>query len=191
MSLEDRIIATVLGLDPLADLPRTGWLLRGVRPCESLAEHTYGVSLVALLLTDALRAEGQVVDGERVLRMAIVHDATEVATGDIPAPSKPSLRELEQRLATQLLPETLLAAWQEAERGESLEARVVKAADKLQMMIKVLAYESQGRGQLEEFWQNPANFRTAGLPMAERLFSRICERAGRRLPLPGSLSSTA
>lgn len=191
MSPEDLIIDTVLGLDPLADLPRTGWLLRGVRPCESLADHMYGVALVSLLLTDALRAEGQVVDGERVLRMAIVHDAAEARTGDMPMPSKTAeaeraLGELDERLARELLPETLFGAWAEAEGGESLEARVVKAADKLQMMIKVLAYQSQGRGQLEEFWRNPANFRSMGLPLAERLYDRICARAGRSRPQRGS-----
>ena len=69
---EDRIIDTVLALDPLADLPRTGWLLRGVRPCESIADHSFGVALVSMLLTDALREAGQQVDGERVLRMSPV-----------------------------------------------------------------------------------------------------------------------
>lgn len=189
MTEEDRIIDTVLGLDPLADLPRTGWLLRGVRPCESLADHSYGVSLVCLLLVDALRAEGHAVDGERVLRLALVHDAAEARTGDMPMPSKTAeaeraLAELDERLARELLPEPLFGAWQEAERGESLEARIVKAADKLQMMIKVLAYQSQGRGQLDEFWRNPANFRTMGLALAERLYDRICDRAGRRRPAP-------
>lgn len=187
MDTEDRIIDTVLGLDPLADLPRTGWLLRGVRPCESIADHSFGVALVALLLTDALRAEGQQVDGERVLRMALVHDAPEARTGDVPLPSKTAeakeaLAEMGGRVARELLPATLAEAWGEAEEGASLEARIVKAADKLQMMIKVLAYERQGRGDLGEFWENPANFREMGLPLAARVYDRICRRAGRTHP---------
>jgi len=185
--VEDRIIDTMLGLDPLAELPRTGWLLRGVRPCESIADHSFGVALVALLLTDALREGGQAVDGERVLRMALVHDAPEARTGDMPLPSKTAeaakaLGELERRLAGELLPAPLAAAWGEAELGESLEARIVKAADKLQLMIKVLAYSAQGRGDLEEFWQRSANFRDMGLPLATRVYDRICRRAGRTRP---------
>jgi putative hydrolase of HD superfamily len=184
---EDRIIDTLLGLDTLADLPRTGWLLCGVRPCESIAEHTCGVALLALLLTDAMRADGQTIDGEKVLRMALVHDAPEARTGDLPLPSKTAeaaraLGELDRRLAAELLPDSLAEAWSEVERGESLEARVVKAADKLQMMIKAFAYGSQGRGALDEFWLNPANFRDMGLPLAARVYERLCARAGRRRP---------
>jgi 5'-deoxynucleotidase YfbR-like HD superfamily hydrolase len=123
MSPEDRIIDTVIALDTLADLPRTGWLLRGVSPCESIADHSFGVALVALLLTDALREAGEQVDGERVLRMAILHDAPEARTGDIPMPSKTAELEsaidlLEARLAGELRPGSP-ADWSEAERGES------------------------------------------------------------------------
>ncbi len=187
MDAADHIIDTLLALDPLADLPRTGWLLRGVRPCESIADHTCFVALVALLLTDALRAEGQTVDGERVLRMALVHDVPEARTGDVPMPSKTAeakraLDALEARLAGELLPAGLAEAWREVQRGESLEARIVKAADKLQMMIKALVYERQGRGELSDFWENARNFRTMDLPLAERLYDRLCARAGRPRP---------
>src|SRR5688500_12817172 len=70
----DTIIDVMVGLDPLADLPRSGWLLRGVRPCESIADHSFGVAMVTMLLVDAVRAEGLAIDGERALRMALVHD---------------------------------------------------------------------------------------------------------------------
>ncbi|MNC98275.1 hypothetical protein D3C83_161850 [compost metagenome] len=59
---------------------------------------------------------------------------------------------------------------------------MVKASDKLQMMIKVLAYERTGRGNLEEFWQNPKNFRDMGLDAANAVYDRICQRAGRERP---------
>jgi putative hydrolases of HD superfamily len=187
MSTEDALIDTLLGLDTLADLPRTGWLLCGVRPCESIADHSYGVALVALCLTDALRAEGESVDGERVLRMALLHDAPEARTGDLPMPSKTPrvagvLAEVEEQVARQLLADPLFDAWREVQQGTTLEARIVKAADKLQMMIKVLVYERQGRGRLDEFWQAPGNFRDMGLPAASRVYDRICERAGRQRP---------
>ena len=190
MCVEDRIIDTLVRLDPLSDLPRTGWLLRGVRPCESIADHSFGVAMVAMLLTDALRAEGETVDGERVLRMALVHDAPEARTGDVPMPVKTAeaesvLDRIDEGLARDLLPVALYASWQEAEAGASLEARIVKAADKLQMMIKAHVYERQQRGQLDEFWQNPKNFRDMELPLARRIYDRLCERAGRVRPERG------
>jgi putative hydrolase of HD superfamily len=156
------IVGTVLGLDTMADLPRTGWLLRGVRPCESIADHSYFVALVTMLLVDALRAEGAAVDGEKALRMA--------------------LEELERGLAEELLPPGPREVWEQMEEGASLEARIVKAADKIQMMIKALAYGRAHRGHLEEFWQNPKNFDDRGLPLAREVFEAIAARAGRGVP---------
>ena len=183
----DLLIDTCIGLDPLADLPRTGWLLRGVRPCESLADHSYGVALVSALLVDSVRLSGAAVDGERVLRLALAHDAPEARTGDIPMPAKTDaldheLSQLEHSLFCSLLPTSWHPLWAELEAGETLEARIVRAADKLQMMIKVLVYESQQRGRLAEFWENPKNFRDYDVELARLAFDRVCERAGRARP---------
>lgn len=186
-SRADAVIDTLVALDTLAELPRTGWLLRGVRPCESIAEHSYGVALAVMLLCDALRAEGEAVDGERALRMALVHDAPEARTGDIPMPAKSvrlreGLAELEAHLASTLLPRPQVDDWYELEAGQTLEARLVHAADKIQMMVKALCYELHGRGALHEFWQNPKNFDDRGLPLASAVFDAICARAGRPRP---------
>jgi len=174
-----RIIDTLIGVDPLSDLPRTGWLLRGVRPCESIAEHSHGVALTVMLLVDALREEGVAVDGEKALRMALVHDAPEAKTGDIPMPQKTegmsaALHALEDGIAQQLLPDP--EPWREMSAGESLEARVVKAADKIQMMTKALIYGRQGRGDLHEFWMNEKNFRDRGIDVAREAFAILRER---------------
>src|SRR5262249_38769054 len=126
---------------------------------------------------------GATVDGEKVLRMAILHDAPEARTGDLPMPIKTpeienALDELDVRVVRALLPESLQAEWAHAEKGDSLEAKIVKASDKIQMMIKALVYERQGRGRLDEFWNNPKNFRDMGLPIAARIYSRLRERRG-------------
>ncbi|MCA9628067.1 MAG: HD family hydrolase [Myxococcales bacterium] len=183
----DLLIDTCIKLDPLSELPRTGWLLRGIRPCESLADHSFGVAVVSALLVDGLRATGEAVDGERVLRLALSHDAPEARTGDIPMPSKTpeldvELSKLEASLFRSLLPTSWHQLHTELERAETLEARIVRAADKLQMMIKVLVYESQHRGRLEEFWQNPKNFRDYDIQLARACFDRVCERSGNPKP---------
>lgn len=175
------LIDTLIGLDPLASLDRTGWAMRGVKPCESIADHSHGVALATALLVDAVRAEGHDVDGERALRMAIVHDAPEARLGDVPMPIKTpevdaALGAVEAQLARELLPRPLAEAWAEMEAGESLEARIVKAADKIQMMTKALVYGRQGRGDLTDFWAHGGNFKDRGLEVAKEIFAELRRR---------------
>jgi putative hydrolases of HD superfamily len=186
------LIAITQLLDRLAALPRTGWLLRGVTDVESIAEHSFGVAVVAMMLVDDLRARGEVeIDGERVLRMALLHDAAEVFTGDIPMPAKTkeldeALERAEHAAVARALPQGYVNLWREAETGASVEARVVKAADKVQMLVKALTYEEQRRGKLDEFWANRKNRRHMGLELARAVFEELERRAEtvRGAPLP-------
>lgn len=184
----ERAVRAIIALDPLSDLPRTGWLLRGVRPCESIADHSFGVALVAMFLLDAARADGLEVDGERTLRMALVHDAPEARMGDVPMPVKSSaldhaLSAVEAQLVSALLGESSRALWDELEAAQTVGARIVRVADKAHMLLKALVYERQGRGQLEEFWRNPKTFDSRGLAAADALFDAICAEAGRARPV--------
>lgn len=83
------------------------------------------------------------------------------------------------------LPPGQQQAWHRLEDGHSIEARVVKAADKVQMMIKVIVYERQRGAILEDFWRNPKNFDDRGLDPAREVFDAICEHAGRPRPAAG------
>jgi putative hydrolase of HD superfamily len=185
----ERILDTLDALDSLGDLPRTGWLLRGIQPCESIAAHSHAVALLVAMLVDACRAAGLIVDGERALRMALVHDAPEARLGDVPMPVKTpevdaALHVAEELIATDVLPASLLADWRDAERGESLEARLVKAADKIQMLHKLSIYERAGRRHalMETMWKNAANLRCLDLAPVRALYEAIFARAGRPMP---------
>ena len=181
MPTAPELVDTVQFLDRLASLPRNGWLLRGVSDPESIAEHSFGVAVVAAQLVDDLRARGMIVDGEKVLRMALVHDAGEAFTGDVPMPAKTAelksaLVKAEDEALQRVLSPAEHALWRESEEGTSIEARVVKAADKLQMAIKALTYTKQGRGDLDEFFVGEKNRRHMDLDLAREVFAEVERR---------------
>jgi putative hydrolase of HD superfamily len=74
------------------------------------------------------------------------------------------------------LPERALALYDEYQQGTTPEARLVKACDKLQLMIKVAVYERWGTGALAEFWDNPDNFPDGGFAVVQELFAALRER---------------
>jgi putative hydrolase of HD superfamily len=151
----------------LKAVPRMGWLLRSVRDVESVAAHTFGVAFVAMLLADRARARGREVDVERVLRMALLHDLTEARTGDLPSTIKryfgsATLKAADERVLREMLSnlgslgESYLELWLEYEHRATLEARLVKGADKLDLLLQAFEYEKGGAAGLQEFWEGAA-----------------------------------
>ena len=69
-----------------------------------------------------------------------------------------------------------LPLYEEYQQGKTAEARLVKACDKLQLMVKVAVYERWGNGALAEFWDNPDNFPDGGFPAVRELFEELRER---------------
>jgi putative hydrolase of HD superfamily len=153
--------------------------MREVPDPEDVAAHTTGVAAAALLVADRV---GEPVDHGRLLTMALLHDLGEARVGDVALVVKTEEDDRREEEAADAmvegLPEGFAAALREYRAQETLEARIVKAADKVQMMAKVLAYQAEGRGDLDAFWDNPRNFHDAGLPAAKELFDEI--RARRR-----------
>lgn len=186
----DQLLDALDALAPLAQLPRTGWVVRGCVPEESLAAHTFAVAALTALLVDALRAEGTAVDGEAALRMALFHDAAEARTGDVPMPMKSpalsaALHEVEAAVVASILPADAAASWLAAERDDSVEARLVRAADKLQMLAQALRFERAGasRALFDSMWAKPDNLRALELAPVRRLYAALFARAERTPPV--------
>ena len=144
----------------LKQLYRQGWLKRGVPPerCESVAEHSLGVAVLAMWLARAVFPE---LDGTRLLSMALLHDFGEIYTGDlIPSDAvdadEKHLRELksvQQVLGKLPHGEDYLAVWEEFERGESPEACFIRQVDRLEMGFQAAIYGLQGLVDPAEFIQ--------------------------------------
>jgi putative hydrolase of HD superfamily len=159
------MLSTLTELQRLKRLDRTGWILRGLpNGTESVAAHSFGVSVTAMLLADKLIAHGVSVDVEQLLRMALLHDWAEVRVGDMPRTAtlyfgSEARKQAETAAFTDIVRDIDEAAglyavlYNDYERRESLEARLVKAADVLDLLIEVLALERAGARGLDEFWE--------------------------------------
>ena len=156
-------------VNALKRLPRTGWLLNGVLPCESVADHSLGVALLALALAETVNAEWEAeglqrsLDVGRVITIAIVHDLAESLLTDLPKRSTQLLGKEAKHAAEAeamqsiLLPlhngDVYVRLWEEYNSAASPEARLVRDADKLEMMHQALMYERAGNRSLQEFWE--------------------------------------
>jgi putative hydrolase of HD superfamily len=158
------MLPTLIELQRLKRLDRTGWTLRGLpNGTESVAAHSFGVSVTAMLLADKFIAQGITVNTEKVLRLALLHDWAEVRVGDMPRTAtlyfgSDARKQAETAAFSDVVKELdserrYLDLYDDYERRESIEARLVKAADVLDLLIQVLALERAGARGLDEFWQ--------------------------------------
>lgn len=107
---------------------------------ESVAEHSWRLSLMALFLRD----EFPELDMDKVIRMGLIHDLGEVFTGDIPTFRKTDAdRQSEETLLSRWVNslsepyrQELSALYAEMEALSTPEARVYKALDKLEAVIQ-------------------------------------------------------
>ncbi len=110
------------------------------RRVESVAEHSWRVSLMALLI----RNEFPDVNMDKVVNMCLIHDRGECFTGDIPTFIKTdSDRKTEDELLAEwvrsLPPEVsceLRALYAEMDEQLTIEAKIYKALDKLEAVIQ-------------------------------------------------------
>jgi putative hydrolase of HD superfamily len=181
------MLKALVELQRLKRLDRTGWILRGQpNGTESVAAHSFGVSVAAMLLADELAARGTPVDAERMLRMALLHDWAETRVGDLPKTATGYFgaevrKSAEMAAFADIVGEVGAAeAWyrdlhKEYEQRVSLEARLVKAADVIDLLVQVLALERAGARGLDEFWEvvQEADFQLEGA--AQEIASEVLQ----------------
>ena len=155
----------MIELQRLKRLERTGWTLRGLpNGTESVASHSFGVCVTAMMLADEVKARGLEINCARVLRMALLHDWAETRVGDMPKTATGYFGADARRSAeTSALADIVAGVgsaeseygqlYKEYEERVSLEARLVKAADVIDLLVQAYALERSGARGLDEFWQ--------------------------------------
>lgn len=154
---------------------RAGWARRGIKLPESVADHSFGTALLALILSDKLGF-----DSGKVVKMALIHDLAESKVGDITPHDGVSRKEkeiLEGRAIMGLSRslgadgKELLSLWKEYEERETKEAKFVKSLDKLETIFQASEYgKTQPKVNLSEYWDSIKDF---GFKEVQKIYNQL------------------
>jgi putative hydrolase of HD superfamily len=128
-----------------------GWRQHLGTDCANVLDHTIRVQWLALILARMETGQGKSVDENKILKMALVHDAPETRTSDLSYVQKVYADENEDKAATDMFKDTILPDFysnilKEYHERKSLEAKIVKDADNLDVDLEL--YELAERGSL-------------------------------------------
>lgn len=142
------IIQLYFQINHLKNLFRQGWLQSGIKEehCETVAEHCFSMSTLAIFVKDNYFSD---LDIGKVLTLCLIHEFGEIIAGDITPQDGISLEEQSKkeedgvrRLLTGMPnAEYYVSLWIEFEKGSSLEAKLVRQLDKLDMAFQSKIYE--------------------------------------------------
>ncbi len=160
---KEGIINFVKLMGNLKKIKRSGWIRKvGVKEPESVADHTFRTAILCMIIGDMKK-----IDTLKMLRMALIHDSCESIIGDL-MHYKDEREELQKRQLEDdamikilsLLPDDIKKnyskIWKDFQDKESMEAKLVREMDKLEMVFQALEYEEEGydKKKLSEFWDS-------------------------------------
>jgi len=185
LSNNGRVLGFLLQANRLKVTPRGGWAVRGLTDVESVADHSFGVVFVAMTLAELIQ---EPMDRAKLLTIALIHDLPESAITDIPTPAlryfpAGAKRQAELNALADILDgltyrERWQNWWQEFEDRTSVEGRLVRDADRLELLLQAYVYErSSANSSLDEFWagqgEKPFEFE-----VSRQLFQALHSRRG-------------
>ena len=150
----------------LKRLERTGWIRRKIRNPESVADHSYRLSMASLLITDPS------IDKNHLIRLVLVHDLAESLVGDIitvgPFKDKrytikdkkrmehDAIKKITKNLKNKEISNEIYRLWKEFENQNTPESRLAKDLDKFDAILQADEYEQlQGKKNLQSFFEDP------------------------------------
>nr|AIA15692.1 HD domain protein [uncultured bacterium] len=124
----------------------------------NLADHHFRVFWIAMTIA----AKEKNVDTGKIAKMALIHDIAESRTGDVDYIARQYVVKNEELAAQDMLAGTSIekefyALWEEYETRESLEAKIVKDADNLDVDFE-LAEQAASGNMLKDNWKDNREF---------------------------------
>lgn len=148
----------------LKDVKRTGWVERGVSSPESVADHSFMMALMCMVMPE------RGIDKEKAIKMALIHDIAEAETGDIITKenweekgtmTRAEKSQLEENVLKKMLShldvsiaQEIISLWREYNEGKIPEAVFVNDIDNAERIIQAYGYHSKGNFEkpLNGFW---------------------------------------
>lgn len=131
----------------LKNLPRAGWLLLGIPAPESVAEHSFRVSMTGMVLAALDGA-----DVGRTMALCAFHDAHETRISDVPSVGRAYVSTARPEVVTEHqtagMPDKVAAVVRdltaEYEENATREAQLAHDADKIETLVQAIEYQQQG-----------------------------------------------
>lgn len=135
------------------------WQRFGNPDFANLAEHHFRTAWTALVLA---KRHGKA-DLAKVLQLALIHDIGESRTGDVDYVAKMYVTKDDDKAMSDMLDATTIKSeimdlWHEYEKRESIESKIVKDADILDVQLELKEQEARGV-KLRELWSSRRNTR--------------------------------
>jgi len=145
--------------------------VRVLKP-QSVMQHSGSVTLITMVLSDYFNSIGIKNDPERALRLAIMHDADETVSGDLPYAAKylekgsedlrralhklnqSTMRNLLRLLNNKPLAKKYGSMYKETKALRSIESKIVKIADSMDVILYIRHEQSLGNSTLKRDEQN-------------------------------------
>lgn len=175
-------------------LLRSGWVREKIKDPESIAEHSFRVSVLAMVLSDKL---GYALNKDKLIKMALLHDLGELVAGDIvsergyifDAKKRDEKEQIEREGIQKIFDEIgegeeYVAIFDEMVGRTTPEAKVFWQLDKLEMALQALEYEEEQDKNLEEFFKNVELYHLRDQLLKDISAEISKRRRGNKIPMP-------
>lgn len=141
-------------------IKRSGWIRENIHEPESVAEHSFRLTVLAMVLAPQLK-----INSEKLIKMAITHDIAEAEIGDWVAERgkkiDKKLKQSKEKQETKIIHDIFAQfggefsnTFNEMLARKTKTAKIFWQLDKLEMAIQAHEYEVEQKKDLQEFFEN-------------------------------------
>lgn len=160
----NEIIKFALHVGKSKKIKRTGWVKNRITEPESIAEHCFILTVLAMTLAPSLD-----VNQHKLIKMALIHDLEETATGDLivekgkftNTKKRKEKEKIEKKSLKTLLfgfGENYEEIFQEMIERKTRESNIFWQIDKFEMATQAYNYEKNQNKDMSEFFNNAEKY---------------------------------